>query len=107
MKCNMGTDFVTERELAIVTAFKDVTFALGTSQKRFAQNMMFLAEHSPNKDLSEKQRRYLTILAWRYRRQMPATLAYPVVEGDEGIVHGFENAGRRPPMTLNTPEGGR
>lgn len=87
---------MTERELAIAKAFQRVSFPLATSQKRFAQAMIFHAEHMPEKPLTEKQARYLTILAWRFRRQMPATLAYPVIEGDEGIVHGFENAGQSP-----------
>ena len=87
---------MTPREIEIAKAFESVTFPAATSQKRFARAMMFHAEHMPEKPLTEKQARYLTTLAWRYRRQMPATLAYPMVEGDEGFVHGAENAGHTP-----------
>jgi hypothetical protein len=79
-----------ERELAIIAAFKWVSMFPGTSQKRFIRDLISAAEHARDLGITEKQARYLVILAWRYRRQLPAQLAYPTIEGDEGIIHGFE-----------------
>lgn len=93
-----------DRELAIIDALKRVTFLPGTSQKRFARNMASAADHARDCGITEKQARYLTILAWRYRRQMPSTLAYPVIEGDEGIIYGFETVLPAPPLSGRTGE---
>lgn len=68
---------MTPRQKQIIQALKSVTFPPATNQKRFAKNMIFLCDHSPERELSPKQEAYLQILAWRYRRQMPADLAYP------------------------------
>jgi len=71
---------MTPREKKIAEVFKGVTFLPGSGHKRFAQNMIFHAEHMPEKPLTPKQSLYLTQLAWRFRRQMPADLAYPKLE---------------------------
>ena len=68
---------MTPRELEIARAFANVSFPQATSQKRFALAMIAHAKAMPDKPLTPKQSRYLTILAWRFRRQMPAHLAYP------------------------------
>ncbi len=73
---------MTPRQLAIISAFERVTFALGTSQKRFANNMIALARSDPDHALTDKQADYITKLAWRYRRQMPAHLAYPELDDE-------------------------
>lgn len=94
-----------KREQLIAMAFKNVTFALGTSQKRFAQAMIWHVDHMPEKPLTPKQARYLTILAWRYRRQMPAELAYPMIgDGDEGLVHPFESVAAPRPASRTREE---
>ena len=87
----------TERELAVIVALARCSFLPGSRHKRFARNMASAAEHAREIGITEKQARYLTILAWRYRRQMPSTLAYPMIEGDEGVIHGFETVLPAPP----------
>lgn len=67
---------MTPREVEICKAFANVTFPPATSQKRFANNMAFAASR-PDPTITEKQAQYVTMIAWRYRRQMPADLAYP------------------------------
>ena len=62
------------RELAIAEAFQRVTFLPASTEKRFANSMMERASRSPDTDLSPKQSQYLEIMAWRFRRQIPAHL---------------------------------
>ena len=82
---------MTPRELAIIEAFKRVTFPLASRRKRFALSMIALAEHDPNRTLTEKQARYLSALAFQFRRQLPADLAYPVIDdGSRMARDGFE-----------------
>jgi hypothetical protein len=82
---------MTPRELAICQALKDVSFPPGTAKKRFARDMIFHAEHYAEKPLTEKQARYLTAIAYTFRRQMPAHLAYPIVDdGSAMAARGFE-----------------
>jgi hypothetical protein len=80
----------TEREVAVIEALASCTFVPGHPHKRFARDMGFVVKHSREVGITEKQAAYLTKLAWRYRRQMPANLAYPMIENDEGIINGFE-----------------
>lgn len=88
---------MTPRELAIIQAFKSVTFPLASRRKRFALNMIALAEHDPNRTLTESQARYLTALAFQFRRQMPADLAYPVIDdGSHMARDGFEVSRQAP-----------
>jgi hypothetical protein len=36
--------------------------------------MAFLAAHDPQRELTDRQHGYMNLMAWRYRRQMPAGL---------------------------------
>jgi hypothetical protein len=65
---------VTEHEIALAKALGCCSFPPATSQKRFARNMAFLAEHDPRREISQRQRHYLELMAWRYRRQLPRDL---------------------------------
>ena len=62
---------MTEEQIAIAKAFYGVTFLPASREKRFARDMIFLADNCPNTDLSPKQDRYLRLVAYRFRRQMP------------------------------------
>lgn len=61
-----------QAEIAI--ALSHCGFLPASSDKRFARDMARLAVAKPDHELTEKQDRYLRLLAWRYRRQMPARL---------------------------------
>jgi hypothetical protein len=73
----------TDRDLAIIDALTSVSFFPGTSATRFARDMASAARNARDIGISEAQARYLRQLAWKFRRQMPANLAYPLIEGDE------------------------
>ncbi len=73
---------MTPRERQIVEAFQRVTFLPGCSHKRFVRDMHTQMRRDPEKALTPKQAEHLVRLAWRYRRQMPANLAYPLLEGE-------------------------
>lgn len=77
---------MTPRQLEIIAALDRVTFPPATSQKRFARDMVALARAKPDHVLTEKQADYLTKLAWRFRRQMPAHLAYPELDDERPLV---------------------
>jgi len=65
-----------EQMLALAIAPGMVTYVPGTATKRFARDMAWLAEHSPDKALTQKQRKYLLDTVHRYRRQIqPAIVA--------------------------------
>lgn len=68
---------MTEDQVRLATALGRVTYLPGSSYKRFARNMASIAEHRPDIEISEAQARYMTSLAWRFRRQMPADLVPP------------------------------
>lgn len=65
---------MTPHEIEIATALGQCSMLPGTSQKRFCRDMAYLAQHSPERPLSDAQARYLLIMAHRYRRQIPARL---------------------------------
>jgi len=65
---------MTPHQIEVAEALGRCSFLPGTSQKRFCRDMAHLAQHSPDTALTEAQDRYLTIMAYRYRRQMPARL---------------------------------
>ena len=65
---------MTEHEIRLAKALASCSYLPGSSQKRFARDIGFLAEHSPEKEISERQRYYMEIMAWRMRRQMPRSL---------------------------------
>lgn len=57
--------------IAIARALGDCFFLPASWDKRFARQMAYVAEHSPDKDLTDKQIANLIRLAHKYRRQMP------------------------------------
>lgn len=82
---------MTPRELAIAKAFRNVSFSPATAAKRFARHMAEIAEHSPDYPLTEKQAKYMAKVAYRYRRQLPPHLGYPLVDdGSEAAAQGHE-----------------
>jgi hypothetical protein len=75
---------MTPREIAIARAFANVSFPPATAAKRFARHMTEIAVRHPEHPLTQKQADYMAKVAWRYRRQIPVHLTYPVV--DDGSV---------------------
>jgi hypothetical protein len=69
-----GIDGVTPHEITLAKALGSCSYMPGSSQKRFAKDISFLAEHSPERELSLRQRHYMELMAWRYRRQLPESL---------------------------------
>jgi hypothetical protein len=65
---------MTYAEIELAKALGSCSYPPGTSQKRFARDILFLAENDPDKELSDRQRHYMQLMAWRYRRQMPSRL---------------------------------
>lgn len=65
---------MTPEQIATAKALGNCSFPPGTADKRFARNMAFLAEHSPEREITERKDLNLRRLAYRYRRQMPAAL---------------------------------
>jgi len=68
---------MTRRELAIIAALENIVFQPATSKKRFAKDMIALAERAPETELSAGQTFYLECLAYTFRRQMPRALVPP------------------------------
>ena len=68
---------MTEHEIALAKALAGCTYPPGISHKRFARNIAFVAQYSPEKEISLRQRHYMELMAWRYRRQMPHPLVPP------------------------------
>lgn len=64
-----------ELDVDRLRALARVTMIPGIGSKRFVRDMQGVGVGAA---LSEKQRKYITSLAWRYRRQMPVSLAPPV-----------------------------
>jgi hypothetical protein len=58
------------RYALIARALAGCSFLPGCWDKRFARDMAFIAEHSREKDFSERQRVHLVRLAHKYRRQL-------------------------------------
>lgn len=65
---------MTPYEIELAHALHACTYPPGSPPKRFAREMAFLATHSPEREITLRQRHYMEINAWRYRRQMPAHL---------------------------------
>jgi hypothetical protein len=63
-------DEMTDEQKRKATALRKCTFPVGSSQKRFARDMADVALHHPEKELTEKQVKYLDILFHQYRRQI-------------------------------------
>jgi hypothetical protein len=73
---------VTPRQIDTARALGRCSFLPGTADKRFARDLAFLAEHSPEREITERQALNLQRLAWKYRRQMPAALIPDEQPGD-------------------------
>lgn len=65
---------MTEYEIRLATTLGNCSFLPGSSQKRFCRNMAETARLSPEHEISLRQRHYMEIMAWRYRRQLPSDL---------------------------------
>lgn len=65
---------MTPHEIELATALGECSYPPATSQKRFARDISFLAVNDPTRELSDRQRYYMEIMAWRYRRQLPQRL---------------------------------
>lgn len=63
---------MTESERTIAAALNRCTFCPGIGTKRFAREMAYTADHSPNFELTPNQRKYLLEAAVKFRRQIPA-----------------------------------
>lgn len=68
---------MTPEQIEIAKALGQVTYRPASSEKRFAKNVAFLAEHSPELPISGRQDAFMRQLAWRFRRQMPERLVPP------------------------------
>lgn len=63
---------MTPYEIELAQALWSCTFLPASRDKRFCRNMADIAKHSPDTELSLRQRHYMEIMAWRYRRQLPS-----------------------------------
>lgn len=61
---------MTEDERKLARALATVTMCPGIGTKRFARDMAFLEQHSPERELTPKQRKYLVESVVRFRRQI-------------------------------------
>lgn len=61
---------VTEFEIRLANALSTCSFLPGSSYKRFCRNMADIARLSPEKEISLRQRHFMELMAWRYRRQL-------------------------------------
>lgn len=62
---------MTPYEIELADALGSCQFLPASRDKRFCRNMADLARVSPDQELTLRQRHYMEIMAWRYRRQMP------------------------------------
>lgn len=65
---------MTPHEIELTRSLASCSMLPGTSHKRFVRNLAFVAEHEPAREISLRQRHYLELMAWRYRRQLPRHL---------------------------------
>jgi len=86
---------MTPFEIHLATALANCSFLPGSSQKRFCRNMGDIARLSPEKELSLRQRHYMELMAWRYRRQLP----------NDCIPHANLPAVVKPPKVLRKAKG--
>lgn len=69
---------MTLQEQCMATCLGECRFLPATREKRFAQDMAYLARHEPDKALSYKQQKYLGGLFWQYREQIARHRGEPV-----------------------------
>ncbi len=62
---------MTPHEIELARALGDCCGWVGS---RFMLKMSMTANQQPNTELTLRQRYYMEILAWRYRRQLPASM---------------------------------
>lgn len=65
---------MTDHEVELALALGSCSFPPGSSQKRFARDLAYRATNAPTVDITLRQRHYLELLAWKYRRQLPKRL---------------------------------
>jgi hypothetical protein len=65
---------MTPHEIELATALDGCSLPPATLAKRFIRDQAFLARHSPEREITLRQRHYLELLAWRFRRQLPDDL---------------------------------
>lgn len=67
----LGIVIVTAEQIELAKALGQCTFPPATPQKRFARDMLAIAENNPDRPITDKQDRYLRDLIAKYRRQIP------------------------------------
>ena len=66
---------VTPHEIELALALRhNVGYLPGSSQKRFARDIAHIAATDPTREITLRQRHYMELMAWRYRRQLPSHL---------------------------------
>ena len=65
---------MTPHEIRLALALDACTYPPGCGPKRFARDVAYTAATDPSRELTLRQRHYMEILAWTYRRQMPRDL---------------------------------
>jgi hypothetical protein len=66
---------MTPHEIELALALRhNVGMLPGSSQKRFARDIAHIAATDPTREITLRQRHYIELMAWRYRRQLPAHL---------------------------------
>lgn len=65
---------MTEFEIELATELAQCSMLTGSSMKRFCRDMAFKAKNDPGAEISLRQRHYLEVLAWRFRRQLARRL---------------------------------
>ena len=65
---------MTDEQIAIAKALGRASLPMASGANRFVKDMVFLAEHHPKREITDKQDIYMRELAYRFRRQMPAGL---------------------------------
>ena len=63
---------MTPHEIELALALRhNVSMLPGSSQKRFARDIAHIAATDPTREITLRQRHYMELMAWRYRRQLP------------------------------------
>jgi hypothetical protein len=68
---------MTPYEIRLANALANCSFLPGSSHKRFCRNMAETAKNRPEHELSLRQRHYMELMAWRYRRQLAGEFVPP------------------------------
>lgn len=78
---------MTDAEKQIARALSTCSFGFATGGKRFCRNLAAAAVNRPDAPLSELQSANLFRLAYRYRRQLPATIVSLALDEIEAAAH--------------------